>query len=201
MMSLAERWRVRDHPRPLMQRTAPELYSAAEEALLEALEDEEPLVLEDWVLAVDELFHANRGSVSAQQGQRRWKRQYKWAPPVPWYWKAREVSRGYFDVVSGGRCGVYVILLNAETWAYAGGYALYVGESAHPAEVRYRIHKSGVGPSGRSGIGSAKVKRYGWGLLPDLYSHFPRLTRERAKALEKELARRLKAAGIPTYVG
>ncbi|MFQ3595329.1 MAG: hypothetical protein SNJ63_04400 [Sphingomonadaceae bacterium] len=67
--------------------------------------------------------------------------------------------------------------------------AFYVGETRYRPERRFQQHKDGIRASG-------VVRRRGVRLLPRLVQHLNPLSRREAKRLERELADRLRGAGL-----
>ena len=88
---------------------------------------------------------------------------------------------------------VYVVLL--EGLGPDGNQpGFYVGESRYRPENRFWQHMNGV-------RASRVVKRYGSRLLPKVVKHLNPLSRAEAKQLERELAERLRAAGLTVRGG
>jgi hypothetical protein len=66
---------------------------------------------------------------------------------------------------------------------------VYVGQSAHPPEIRFEQHRNGV-------HASRWVRRYGVRLRPRLFARYnPLPTRPAAEQLEARLAARLRQKG------
>ncbi len=83
---------------------------------------------------------------------------------------------------------LYVVLL--EGFGRNGDeLGFYVGETRYRPENRFSQHRQGIRASG-------VVQRRGTRLLPKLVKHLNPLSRAEAKRLERELAERLKAAGL-----
>jgi hypothetical protein len=79
---------------------------------------------------------------------------------------------------------VYVVLLKR-----GRRYSLYVGQSSLKPENRFLRHKRGI-------QSSLAVRRWGVGLLPELYEHLGRAPRGIAEKLEADLAASLRSTGI-----
>jgi len=69
---------------------------------------------------------------------------------------------------------------------------LYVGSTCLSPRERFRNHLRGQ-------HGNPFVYRYGIRLRPDLYRHYPPLTREEAELTERELALELRAKGYGVW--
>jgi len=112
--------------------------------------------------------------------------------PIQWLERAATVTGG-FTPETKGNYNVYIILLARVKNKYPG-YALYVGQSFRKPKMRYKQHIKGY-------KASRWVRNYGICLLPSLYEHLNKMTREEAEKLEVEIAKELKKVGIPTYGG
>ncbi len=72
---------------------------------------------------------------------------------------------------------------------------VYVGQSAHPPDVRFAQHQAGY-KAARS------VRRFGTRLKPRLYQNYnPPATREEALAMEARLANKLRMRGYTVHGG
>jgi hypothetical protein len=102
-----------------------------------------------------------------------------------------------------GRFSVYVIRLRPAVWGRRAMRernpgrdprkpCVYVGMTARTPEERLANHLSGR-------KGSRYVKAFGVALVPRLYARFNPMTYEQAKAMEVELARRLRNRGYAVW--
>jgi hypothetical protein len=112
-----------------------------------------------------------------------------------WMANAERVARTFRPVTRGelrARHSVYVILLHdprpPERWG------LYVGQTARDPDWRFDQHKAGY-------KASRSVRRFGVGLLPNLYEHLNPLFQWEALDLETALAEDLRAAGVAWIEG
>ncbi len=98
-----------------------------------------------------------------------------------------EVAQIAADFTPGrkGECSVYLALLKID-----GKYGIYVGETGIGAQERYRKHKAD------HKAGRGYVREFGVGLLEEPVAHLQALSRDRAKAIEGKLFRRLERAGF-----
>jgi len=71
---------------------------------------------------------------------------------------------------------------------------LYVGMTGLPPEERFANHKAGIKDA-------SLVKRYGIGLMPELYEHLNPTPDEAAAQMEKDLAEDLRRAGYTVTGG
>ena len=71
---------------------------------------------------------------------------------------------------------------------------LYVGMTGLPLEKRFENHKNGF-------KASYYVKRYGKGLMPDLYAHLNPMPYDQAVIMERELAEDLRREGYTVTGG
>ena len=118
--------------------------------------------------------------------------------PVDWLEKAAEVTRSFMPQTTGSHY-LYIILLS-KLHRKDPGYALYIGETSKPPDVRFREHTQGK--RNRKGpLFSRIVRRHHKCLLPSLYEHLNPLSRPEARKLEVVIAEALKAQRIPVYGG
>lgn len=105
-------------------------------------------------------------------------------PPRGWIKRAALIAREFSADGSGTR-SVYVTLLKRD-----GRYGLYVGETGNTPKERFDDQKS----DHKAGRGF--VRDYGVRPLHEVAGHLRGFSQERARAVEGELARRLKRAGF-----
>ena len=118
--------------------------------------------------------------------------------PVDWLEKAAEVTHSFMPQTTGSHY-LYIILLS-KLHRKDPGYALYIGETSKPPDVRFREHTQGK--RNRKGpLFSRIVRRHHKCLLPSLYEHLNPLSRPEARKLEVVIAEALKAQRIPVYGG
>ena len=116
--------------------------------------------------------------------------------PISWYPKAERVCKGILAKTHnkrGVQSRVYIVLLKGVD-KRRRGYALYVGRTMRKPEVRFQQHKDGY-------KASKYVKKYGVGLLPELFEHLNPMSNAESIELEVSIAEALKKAGVPTYGG
>jgi hypothetical protein len=107
------------------------------------------------------------------------------AEPLPWLDRAREAARAVTRSTRGTH-HLYVALVDG--YARGGRFGVYVGESRYRPENRFAQH--------RAGLRAARTAGRMVALLPSLTAHLNPLSRAEAKALERELADALRAAGL-----
>lgn len=106
--------------------------------------------------------------------------------PPGWMAKAKQAAR-QVHADNPGAHNVYVILLHNPD--HDPPFGLYVGATAHKPRIRFAQHRQGLKNSAASA-----PKNHGVCLLPTLYEHLSAQTREEAEMIEKQLAKKLKAA-------
>ena len=94
--------------------------------------------------------------------------------------------------VSAGHHNVYVVYLRNPKGDGRAGY--YVGMTGLSPEERFENHKRGI-------KSASVVRRFGERLVPKLYAHLNPMPYERAVAMERELAEKLRAEGYQVFGG
>jgi predicted GIY-YIG superfamily endonuclease len=93
---------------------------------------------------------------------------------------------------SAGHHNVYVVYLRNPKGDGRAGY--YVGMTGLSPEERFENHKRGI-------KSASVVRRCGERLVPKLYAHLNPMRYERAVAMERELAEKLRADGYQVFGG
>jgi predicted GIY-YIG superfamily endonuclease len=93
---------------------------------------------------------------------------------------------------SAGHHNVYVVYLRNPKGDGRAGY--YVGMTGLSPEERFENHKRGI-------KSASVVRRCGERLVPKLYAHLNPMPYERAVAMERELAEKLRADGYQVFGG
>lgn len=93
---------------------------------------------------------------------------------------------------SAGHHNVYVVYLRNPKGDGRAGY--YVGMTGLSPEERFENHKRGI-------KSASVVRRCGERLVPKLYAHLNPMPYERAVAMERELADKLRADGYQVFGG
>jgi len=91
-----------------------------------------------------------------------------------------------------GHHNVYVVYLRNPKGDGRAGY--YVGMTGLSPEERFENHKRGI-------KSASVVRRFGERLVPKLYAHLNPMPYERAVAMERELAEKLRAEGYQVFGG
>jgi predicted GIY-YIG superfamily endonuclease len=94
--------------------------------------------------------------------------------------------------VPAGHHNVYVVYLRNPKGDGRAGY--YVGMTGLSPEERFENHKRGI-------KSASVVRRCGERLVPKLYAHLNPMPYERAVAMERELAEKLRADGYQVFGG
>ena len=116
--------------------------------------------------------------------------------PMPWFKTAGKVCKGFSAKTHkklGVKSRIYIVLLKGVN-KKRPGYALYVGRTSRKPDERFQQHKDGY-------KASKYVKKYGVGLLPELFEHLNPMSNAESIELEVNIAAALKQAGVPTYGG
>lgn len=110
--------------------------------------------------------------------------------PIPFLTRAQELTKHY-DAYTTGSCSVYVILLDD-----VGNQRqdLYVGQTCHSIEQRFRDHLEG-------GFLSAWCHWKMHCLLPTLYSHLTQISKDESLYMKEALIIQFKKASIWTKGG
>jgi hypothetical protein len=94
--------------------------------------------------------------------------------------------------VSAGHHNVYVVYLRNPKGDGRAGY--YVGMTGLSPQERFENHKRGI-------KSASVVRRFGERLVPKLYAHLNPMPYERALAMERALAEKLRAEGYQVFGG
>ena len=93
---------------------------------------------------------------------------------------------------AAGHHNFYVVFLRNPKGDGPAGY--YVGMTGLSPEERFENHKRGI-------KSASVVRRFGERLVPKLYAHLNPMPYERAVAMERELAEKLRADGYQVFGG